>query len=385
MSTQGTEHGNRKDDVRAVIGSAGGRRRRGGGERSMVPPAEFTSYYGRPVLKPSPWQADIPAYLFLGGLAAGSSLLGAGADVTGRQSLKRPARFAAVAAISASFAALVHDLGKPSRFINMLRVAKPTSPMSVGTWILSVYGPLAGLAGAAELVDTVRADRWLPGRLRTPARVLHASGRPAGIGAALVAPAVASYTAVLISDTATPTWHAGHREMPFLFAGSAAAASGGLGMIAASTTDAGPARRLAVGGVLLDLGAEQLMEKSMGLAAEPMHQGKPGLLMRAAKALNVVGGVGAIVGRRSRALSAASGAALVAGSACTRFGIFYAGQESAKDPKYTIVPQRERVDEQGPTRVEGLRTRGTGAGPAADARQRTTSTLSRRGTNSPIT
>jgi hypothetical protein len=353
-STSETKHGNRRDAVRAVVGSGGGRlRRRGGGERAMVPPAEFTSYYGRPVLKASPWQADIPAYLFLGGLAAGSSLLGAGADVTGRQSLKRPARIAALGAITASFAALVHDLGKPSRFVNMLRVAKPTSPMSVGTWILSAYGPLAGLAGTAELLDNVRAERWLPGRLGRWAELLRKAGRPAGIGAALVAPAVASYTAVLISDTATPTWHAGYREMPFLFVGSASAAAGGLGLLTASPEDAGPARRLAVGGVLLDLGAEQVMERSMGVAAEPMHQGTAGKLMKAAKALNLLGGAGAVFGRRSRAASAASGAALVAASACTRFGIFHAGQESAKDPKYTIVPQRQRVDEHGPTRAEG--------------------------------
>jgi formate-dependent nitrite reductase membrane component NrfD len=353
VTTNETRRGNLKHDVRAVVGSAGGRRRRrGGGERSMVPPAEFTSYYGRPVLKASPWTADIPAYLFMGGLAAGSSLLGAGADVTGRTSLKRPARFMALAAISGSMYALVHDLGKPTRFLNMLRVAKPTSPMSVGTWILTMYGPLAGLAGAAELAETVRAETWLPGRLGTLARLLRRSGRPAGIGAALVAPAVASYTAVLIADTATPTWHAGHRELPFLFAGSAAAAAGGFGMLAASTDDAGPARRLALGGVLVDLGSEQVMEKSMGLAAEPLHQGTPGKLMKAAKALNALGGLGAVLGRRNRAVSAASGAALVAGSVCTRFGIFHAGQESAKDPKYTIVPQRERVQQQGETRVQ---------------------------------
>jgi formate-dependent nitrite reductase membrane component NrfD len=223
--------------------------------------------------------------------------------------------------------------------------------MSVGTWILTMYGPLAGLAGAAELAETVRAETWLPGRLGTLARLLRRSGRPAGIGAALVAPAVASYTAVLIADTATPTWHAGHRELPFLFAGSAAAAAGGFGMLAASIDDAGPARRLALGGVLLDLGSEQVMEKSMGLAAEPLHHGTPGKLMKAAKALNALGGLGAVLGRRNRAVSAASGAALVAGSVCTRFGIFHAGQDSAKDPKYTIVPQRERVQQQGETRV----------------------------------
>ena len=112
----------------------------------MVPEATFTSYYGRPVVKPSPWENDIPAYLFLGGLAAGSSLLGAGADLTGRPALRTTGRIGALAGISLSMVALVHDLGKPSRFVNMLRVAKPTSPMSVGTWILTAYGT-AGRGG----------------------------------------------------------------------------------------------------------------------------------------------------------------------------------------------------------------------------------------------
>ena len=68
----------------------------------------------------------------------------------------------------------MHDLGKPSRFVNMLRVAKPTSPMSVGTWILSLYGPAAGLAGAAELP-------FLPRFVR---RLLRPFARPAGFAAA---------------------------------------------------------------------------------------------------------------------------------------------------------------------------------------------------------
>src|SRR5665647_2540169 len=122
----------------------GGRRGGGDGERAMVPEATFTSYYGRPVVKPSPWKADIPAYFFLGGVAAGSSLLGAGADLTDRPALRRASRLGALAGISLSMAALVHDLGRPSRFLNMQRVVRPTSPMSVGTWVLSLYGPLAG-------------------------------------------------------------------------------------------------------------------------------------------------------------------------------------------------------------------------------------------------
>jgi hypothetical protein len=339
--------GHRGDGNRGAGGGRGGRRRRGGrggrgGERSMVPEATFTSYYGRPVVKPSPWENDIPAYLFLGGLAAGSSLLGAGADLTGRPALRTTGRIGALAGISLSMVALVHDLGKPSRFVNMLRVAKPTSPMSVGTWILTAYGTLAGAAATAELVGRVGA---LPGPLRLPARLLTASGRPAGLGAGLVAPAVASYTAVLLSDTATPSWHEAYRELPFVFVGSASAASGGLGMIGSPVHEAGPARRLAVGGALLELAAEHRMEQSMGLAAEPLHQGRAGTLMRASKALTVAGAVGAaLLGRRSRIAAVLSGAALVAGSACTRFAVFEAGQASARDPRYTVVPQRERLE-----------------------------------------
>ncbi|MBM9467511.1 polysulfide reductase NrfD [Nakamurella sp. YIM 132084] len=314
----------------------------------MVPDVEFTSYYGRPVVKASPWEADIPAYLFLGGVAAGSSLLAAGADLSGRASLRRGGRLAALAAISGSLYALVHDLGRPERFLNMLRVAKPTSPMSVGTWILTAYGPMAGAAGAAELRGLLPA-RLGPLPLGWASGLLGALARPTGIAAALIAPAVASYTAVLLTDTATPSWHEAHRELPFVFVGSAAAASGGLGLITASSADSGPARRLAAGGVLLELVAERRMERSMGITAEPLHTGTAGRLMRAATACTVAGTVGAVVsallpGRRGRLASAASGVALLAGSACTRFAVFEAGQASARDPKYTVVPQRERLD-----------------------------------------
>jgi formate-dependent nitrite reductase membrane component NrfD len=334
-------------DVRAsedaVPGQAGGRRRKGGGgkgEHAMVPPAEFTSYYGRPVVKASPWEHDIPAYLFLGGVAAGSSLLSAGADLTGRPALRRTGRYGALVALSLSMAALIRDLGRPERFYNMLRVVKVTSPMSVGTWLLSLYGPFAGLAAVSE------ARGMLPHRVRDGlvGRLLGVSGRPAGLAAAVVAPTIASYTAVLLSDTATPTWHAAHRHLPFVFVGSASAASGGLGMIGAPVHEAAPARRLAVGGALLELAVEHKMEQAMGITAEPLHEGSAGRLMKASKGLTVLGAAGAaLLAGRSRAAAVASGAALMAGSACLRFAVFEAGQESAKDPKYTVVPQRERL------------------------------------------
>jgi formate-dependent nitrite reductase membrane component NrfD len=337
-------------DVEATPGSAGGRtgrRKRRGAERSMVPEATFTSYYGRPIVKPSPWEADIPAYLFAGGLAAGSSLIAAGADLTGRPTLRRSGRLGAIAALTFSMVALVHDLGKPSRFLNMLRVAKLTSPMSVGTWILSLYGPFAGTVAGTEVVSMLPA-RYRVGPLRLAAYV----DRPAGLLAALFAPPVAAYTAVLLSDTATPSWHAAHEELPFVFVGSAAAASAGLGLITSPVHETGPVRRLAVGGAVLELVMEHRMERSMGITAEPLHQGTAGRLMRAAKVLTVAGAAGSLLAGRSRAVAVASGAALLAGSVCTRFGVFEAGQESAKDPKYTVVPQRERLDRGEPVRFE---------------------------------
>lgn len=305
----------------------------------MVPDATFTSYYGRPVVKASPWEADIPAYLFFGGLAAGSSLLGAGADLSGRPTLRRAGRLAALGSLSISMLALVHDLGRPARFVNMLRVVKPTSPMSVGTWVLTAYGPGAAVAGAAEVA------RLLPVSFGVAGRLLEFAARPAGLAAAAIAPAVAAYTAVLLTDTATPAWHDARRELPFVFVSSAAAASGGFGMLTSPLNEAGPARRLALAGAVAELAIEHRMEGSMGLSAEALHTGAPGKLMKASKALTAVGAVGAAVfGGRSRVGAALSGVALMAGSVCTRFGVFEAGQESARDPKYTVVPQRERLD-----------------------------------------
>jgi formate-dependent nitrite reductase membrane component NrfD len=326
-------------------------RKRGGGrgEQSMVPEAEFTSYYGRNIVKPSPWKAEIPAYLFSGGVAAGSSLMAAGGDLTGRPALRRTGRLGAILALGFSMVALVHDLGKPSRFYNMLRTVKLTSPMSVGTWILSIYGPFAALAAAAELAGLVPAGSY-QGKVGTVLRLVGWAGRPAGVLAAVTAPPVAAYTAVLLADTATPSWHAAYKELPFVFTASATAASGGLGMICAPTDQSMPARRMALGGAVVELLMEKQMERSMGMTVEPLHQGMAGQLIRAATALTVGGAAGTLLAGRSRTVAVASGLALMAGSACTRFAIFEAGQASARDPRYTVVPQRERLETTGPTR-----------------------------------
>jgi hypothetical protein len=208
----------------------------------------------------------------------------------------------------------------------MLRVFKPTSPMSVGVWILAGYAPLAAGAAAADVAGR------LP-RLR----------RTAGLGAAGLGSAVATYTAALIANTAVPAWHEGRRELPLLFAGSAASAAAGWGLIVAPAAQNEPAVRMAVLGALAELGAEQLLERRLGMIAETLQDGKAGRRLRLAKALTTTGAIGAgALARRSRPLAIAAGAALLAGSAFTRFGLFEAGMASARDPKYTVEPQRRR-------------------------------------------
>lgn len=284
------------------------------------------SYYGQPVLKEPTWRSpEIPGYLFLGGLAGASSLLAAFAHASGDGELARVSKVGAAAAIGLSGAALVNDLGRPARFLNMLRVFKVTSPMSVGSWLLASYGPAAAAAAASAVTG------------RLPRAGAAATAVAAALGAG-----VATYTAALICDTAVPAWHDGHREMPYVFAGSAATAAGGLGMLAVGPVAAAPAVRFAVLGAATELTARSMLLRRLGEGAGPYQAGRAGGLMEAGEVLTAAGLSGAILAARSRTAAALSGMALLAASACTRFGIFEAGRGSARDPAATIGPQRER-------------------------------------------
>jgi formate-dependent nitrite reductase membrane component NrfD len=308
-------------------------------EELAVPPAEFRSYYGRPVLKPPVWAWKIPAYLFTGGLAAGSALLAAGADLTGRPALRRAGRLGSFGALLASLYLLVADLGRPERFHHMLRVAKPTSPMSIGTWILTAFGSGSAVAAAAELLP----QRWFP-RTRWPGRLVALAARPAGLAAAAVAPGVASYTAALLSQTAVPAWSEARHELPFVFTGSAAASGAGLGLLAAPVSEAAPARRLAAVGAAGELAASLLIDRKPGLPARAYTTGRAHRLRQWSEVLTFGGAVLAVTAaRRSRPAAAVAGLALLGGSALQRFGVFEAGVASTKDPKYVVVPQRERL------------------------------------------
>lgn len=149
---------------------------------------------------------------------------------------------------------------------------------------------------------------------------------------------------MLIANTAVPTWNAAHRDLPFVFVSSASLASGGLAMITTPTSETAPARALAAIGVVGDLVAVKYMESRMDpVAAEPLHHGTPGKLLRWSERLVIAGGIGTLFAGRSRVVAVLSGAALMTASAFTRFGVFEAGIHSAQDPRYTVEPQKRRL------------------------------------------
>jgi len=180
--------------------------------------AEGPSYYGLPVLKDPVWRWYIPAYFFTGGLSGACAVLGAAAQAaggTGTEGLVRRCRVAAAAGAFASAGLLIADLGRPARFLNMLRVFRPTSPMNMGAWLLSEFG---GEAAVAALPVVWRdAPRWLV-----------RAGDLAGYGAGILGLPLVGYTGVLIANTAVPVWQGTRNTLPILFAFSGAVSAGAL-------------------------------------------------------------------------------------------------------------------------------------------------------------
>lgn len=297
----------------------------GGDKAAVVPAAEVRTYYDRPVIKPPVWKPEVPWYFFFGGLAGASSLLAAAADARGDADLARTARRVAGVGAAVSPVLLVADLGVPSRFANMLRVFRPTSPLNMGSWLLTVYVPSA-LGGAAlgEL-----------GRLPRLRMVVQAGAALGGLG-------MATYPAVLVADTAVPVWHEARRELPFVFAGTAAATAG------AAAAMLGPAgassgRRLVVLGTVIEQAAVAVMERRLGELVEPYHEGRAGRYAAWAKRCAIAGAATMALGGRRRSGVVAGGALVLAGGLLERWAVFRAGFQSAQRPADTVRPQRERV------------------------------------------
>jgi formate-dependent nitrite reductase membrane component NrfD len=289
------------------------------------------SYYGRPVIKEPVWTWEIPTYFFTGGLAGASAVLSTSAKLTGHERLAKTSLYVGALADLTSPALLVSDLGRPERFHHMLRVVKVTSPMNVGSWVLLVSGGASNTAAVLELLDWLKPVKLLAEAVST-----------------LAGPLLATYTGVLIADTAVPVWHEGRRELPWIFGASAAASAGAAACIFAPPSEAGPARRVAVAGVLAEGALMQLMELRLGEIGEVYHHGTAGKLSLAAKGLATTGAaLLGLRGRKSRTAAVLGGALVCAGEVCLRWAVFKAGFQSARDPKYTVEPQRRRADSRG--------------------------------------
>lgn len=391
--SQSTESGVGSESRGSSESGVGRRRKgRGGAEQPMVPREKPTSYYGRPIVKPPVWKPEIPFYFFFGGLAGASAVMASAATFADRPQLARRAWVGAFVGVTVSPVLLIKDLGKPSRFLNMLRVFKITSPMSVGAWLLAANGGATSLAAALNLLNPRRRG-----------------GVPEVAAAALGAP-LATYTAALVTHSAIPAWSEARYEMPFVFAASAAASGAGATMLTVPAEEAELARRLGVAAVLVEEAVTAVMHKRLGPLAESYEQGTAGRFGKLSRALNLAGALALAYGddafhpshsgrgshsrprtpsrprrrsrprnhsrrssfqglfrgkderrgssrrraRRRNALSVAGGALLLAGSVAKRWSVFKAGFQSAEDPSQTVRTQRERMaGEDGTDRMSG--------------------------------
>jgi len=289
--------------------------------------SELQSYYGRPIVKEPVWEPAVAVYFFTGGIAGSCSVLHGVGRLARNDGLAKTALYVGAAADLVSPALLVSDLGRPERFLNMLRVFKITSPMSVGSWVLALSSGSSVLAAALELAGRLRPVKWA-----------------AELVSFVTGPALATYTGALVANTTIPAWSEARDELPLVFGASATASGGAATTLFAPAGTAGPARRAALLGAVAELALTRRMENRLGFAGEVYRQGEAGRYGRLAKACTAAGAaLLASRGRRS-GLAARAGAALVlAGGAALRFSVYRAGFQSARDPRYLVATQRERL------------------------------------------
>ncbi|MEP6801824.1 MAG: NrfD/PsrC family molybdoenzyme membrane anchor subunit [Acidobacteriota bacterium] len=285
-------------------------------------PSAETGYYGLPALKEPTWTWEVPIYFFVGGAAGACAALSAAARWTGADArLVRRARWIAAAGAALSPPLLISDLGRPERFLNMLRVAKIRSPMSVGAWTLVAFSTSASAAAFADLLD-----RRLGGSV--PVRVV---ADAAGALSAVTGLGMATYTGVLLGATAIPAWYENASVLPAHFAASALGSAVGLLELSGRSDPALNALGLAAAAAEIVVGAS--LESRRGRSLEPLKTGRAGAFIRAGGLLS--GPIAFLLrsfGGRNIAMRRVAGVAAVTGSMCTRIGWVAAGHASARDP-----------------------------------------------------
>lgn len=300
------------------------------------------TYYDHPILRKAHWRWEIVWYFFIGGASAGSAALAsfaAQSDDAGDRRLVRNARYTALIGSALSGALLVKDLGRPERFLNMLRIVKLKSPMSVGVYALSSFSTVAGI----EAVRQARADGvvpvdpfgWIPPALIAPVKA---------VSTALMA----SYTGVLISATAIPVWYRGRRHIPAIFVLSGVAAGAALQNVLLVLT--GPptatSRKLEILETVAALAEAALLlhyERVAGEAGNALFSGPRGSKLKTwtlgvGTALPLLLSLPSLVRRGAhdkphRVRTLLTAACALAGGYVLREAMVYAGRDSADDPR----------------------------------------------------
>jgi formate-dependent nitrite reductase membrane component NrfD len=292
-------------------------------------PASDVSYHGNPVLKPPTWTWQVPLYFFVGGVAGISAVIALAAHVFGNPALLRAELWIGFLGAVVSGPLLIADLGKPARFLNMLRVFKVRSVMSVGAWTLSEFSSAVGLAVIChELIlagygnDFFLVLEWV-----------------AEISGALSGLILASYTSVLLGVTAIPVWSENRRLVPVVFLtgglGSSAALLELLGFLIPVTQFIG-----IVAGTVETVIAI-MIELRGRYVDRPLREGAVGWLTRAGGAL--AGPASLLLrifwGHSSMARCAAA-VCFVIGALISRYAWIWAGRVSSRDPQALFRLQR---------------------------------------------
>jgi hypothetical protein len=304
---------------------------KGGGIRPADAPFPMaspeTGYYGIPLLKQPSWTWEIPLYFFVGGAAGAAAVIGAIADYTGAdRRLVRDARWIAAAGAVISPALLISDLGRPDRFLNMMRVFKPQSPMSVGVWTLLGF---CGGATAAAFASFMRG-RYGPS---LPLRVLENAGQAASLTFGLP---FSNYTGVLIGATAIPVWNENAGNLPLHFGASGVSAAVGL-LELMGHQKIGALQALGLGAAIIECWEGWRIETRQQPGLQPLKHGPSGVLVRVGGALSgpvpaVLRAISMAAGKdRSRSLRRWAAISAVAGSLLTRIAWIHAGHVSARD------------------------------------------------------
>ena len=288
-----------------------------------------SGYYGEPVVRPPVWTWEVPIYFFIGGAGGMSAVISVAAAAFHHLNLARTSILISVFVAIVSPILLILDLGRPKRFINMLRVFKPQSVMSIGAWTLVAYG---SCVVSAFIALEIHARGIFAGPVDSIIRVI-AGGLL--LGSALFGVLLATYTGVLLSATVIPAWFT-HRVLLPIHFGTA-----GLGCAAALLELFGHRIPPLNGIGFLAAGIETILALSLlinrhGAADRALHRGSSGWLLQIAETLT--GPLSLLF--RAFGMIPFAALAFLSGALLSRFGWLLAGKISGRDPEAVFASQR---------------------------------------------